>query len=237
LRKITGNESKRCAVIGGGLLGLELADSLLKRGCHVIVIEGAERLLPRNLDKNGSIYLFDAIKNIGNFEVLLNRRVSEITSDSVILADGKVECDLVFLSAGAGAVYPKCPTLQVERAIVVDKNMKTNLPDIFAAGDCAQLDGFACGLFTEAAAMGKVAGVCAAGGETEYKRGVYPARFNALGIKLFSAGNLDESLNSSCEQKDASYKKVFYNSDGTVAGVILIGDISESSAFLKQLNN
>ena len=237
LRQAVGNGKKRCVVIGGGLLGLELADSLLKRNCHVAVIEGADRLLPRNLDVQGSGFAMKQLAEIPDFELLTGRSVKAITENSVVLADGAVECDFVFFSTGSVAVYPGCPQLAVDRGIIVDKHMQTNLPDIFAAGDCAQFEGSVCGLYTTAAAMGKIAGACAAGAAAEYLPTSYPARLNALGLKLFSAGVFDESLENKIEQSGTSYRRIFYRKDGSIAGVVLIGDISEANSLLKQMNS
>ena len=236
LRHLIAGRKLHCAVIGGGLLGLELADSLLKRGCRVTVVEGAPRLLPRNLDESGSRELSARISGIDNFNILLDSRIMEITPSSVILADRKVECDIVAFSTGTVANVPECDGLMRNRGIVVDKNMRTNLPDIFAAGDCAEFAGVACGLYTMASAMGKVAGGCAAGECFEYKPAIYPARFNALGMKIFSAGVLDEALQSQCSTEGGNYRRVFYHADGRVAGVVLIGDVSAGNSYLKQMD-
>lgn len=236
IRGFIGNSRKKCAVIGGGLLGLELADSLLQRGCHVTVVEGAPRLLSRNLDEEGSRFVLDRISRVANLELLLDKKVLEITPEKVILSDGVVECDFVAFSTGASAMIPECDGLAVKRGIVVDKNMRTNLPDIFAAGDCAETGGVCCGLYTMASSMGKVAGICAAAGNAEYVPSVYPARFNALGVKIFSAGYPDENMHSELDVNGENYCRVFYSADGKIAAAVLIGDVSAGVKYLKEMN-
>ena len=236
IRSFLGERKLKCAVIGGGLLGLELADSLLKRGCHVTVIEGAPRLLPRNLDEKASEFVLKKISGVENLEVLLDKKVVELTSESVILADCVVECDFIAFSAGAAAVIPECDGLWKNRGIVVDKNMQTNLPDVFAAGDCAEFEGLSCGLYTTASAMGKVAGTCAAGGDSEYVPAIYPARFNALGVKMFSAGVPDENIQNDLQTDGENYSRVFYGADGNISAVILLGDVSAGMKYLKQMS-
>lgn len=230
-------KADRCAVIGGGLLGLELADSLLKRGCSVTIIEGADRLLPRNLDVVGSGIIKNKISKCGNLELLVGKKVREITQSSVVLDDGTVPCDKVFFSTGVTPVYPECDGLAVDRGIVVDQNMKSSIEDIYAAGDCAQFGQSVCGLYTTASAMGKIAGVCVAGGNAGYVADTPAARLNALGVKLFSAGVFDDSLAGETEQNGENYRRIFLKKDGSLAGAILIGDVSEAVKLLKQLNS
>ena len=235
MRQLLNGDKKRCAVIGGGLLGLELADSLLARGCRVTIIEGASRLLPRNLDEEGSRLVFEKISKIKNLEILLGQKVLSVISDGVQLDGGIVECDAVAFSAGSAAVIPECEGLVVNRGIIADKNMRTNLPDIWTAGDCSEVNGVVCGLYTMASAMGKVAGTCAAGGCAEYKETVYPARLNALDIKMFSAGMLDGNLKNEITSAGDDYSRVFFREDGRVSGVVLIGNVSAGTKYLKML--
>ena len=235
MRKLIAGRKLRCAIIGGGLLGLELADSLLARGCKVTVIESASRLLPRNLDEEGSRFLLERISKVNDLEILSGKKVSAVTLDGVVLDSGVVECDLVAFSAGSSAFVPECAGLAVNRGIIADKYMRTNLPDIWTAGDCSEINGVVCGLYTMASAMGKVAGVCAAGGDAEYKEAVCPARLNAFELKLFSAGLLDDHLQSQVTSNGDDYSRVFYHEDGRVAGVVLIGNVSAGTKYLKML--
>lgn len=236
LRLTIGNKPLHVAVIGGGVLGLELADSLLKRSCRVTVIEGAPRLLPRNIDVAGSDYALKQMERVDGFEILLGKELKEITAKGVVLADATIECDCVVFSVGNTAVVPDCEKLNISRGIEVDSKMRTNLPGIFAAGDVASFGGVPCGLFTTASKMGQVAGSNAAGGEAEFTVQANPVRLNALGLKLFSAGVIDETLKSEQQVSPDGYRRVFYAQDGRVAGAVLIGDISEAMKLQKLIN-
>ena len=236
LRSFLDGKALHVAVIGGGVLGLELADSLLKRGCRVSVIEGAERLLPRNLDAAGSDFAAKQMTATENLDFLPGKVIKEIREKAVVLDDKVIECDCTVFSVGNTPVIPDCENLHITRGIEVDANMRTNLPDIFAAGDVALFGGIPCGLFTTASKMGQVAGCCAAGGDAQFTPQANPVRLNALGLKLFSIGIIDENLK--CEQQinSDSYSRTFFDENGNPVGAILIGDLSSAVKLQKLIN-
>lgn len=235
VRRMLSGGGKRVAVIGGGLLGLELADSLLKRGCQVTVIEGASSFLPRNLDFDGGRFALEkAMKNDG-LKIMLGKSVMEITPCGVVCSDCFVECDLVAFSTGVVPCFPTIPGIAVNRGIIVDSSMKSNIDNIYACGDVAEYNGNVCGLYITASQMGKVAGSCAAGGSAVYVPEAVPARLNALGLKIFSAGNISGNSASEEFRDEESYRKIFVDEAGNVTGAVFIGDISRSTAILKQL--
>ncbi|MGE4564677.1 MAG: NAD(P)/FAD-dependent oxidoreductase [Victivallaceae bacterium] len=189
LRNLIASGKKKVALIGGGLLGLELADALLRCGCQVTVIEGCPRLLPRQLDEAGSASVLETVSKIPGFAVELGRLPREIGPDKVILADGTVvAAELVVISAGMRpeTTLAAAAGLAADKeGITVDGAMRTSDSRIFAAGDCAALDGAASpGLYGMARTTGAVAGRNMAGAHETYQPVEYPARMIALGIKL-----------------------------------------------------
>jgi nitrite reductase (NADH) large subunit len=177
------------------------------------------------------------LAGLENFEILLGRELKEITSDGVVLADQTVDCDCVVFSVGSSAVILDCSNLNISRGIEVDSGMRTNLPDIFAAGDAALFGGVPCGLFTTASQMGQVAGCCAAGGEAEFILKSNPVRLNALGLKLFSAGRIDEALKNELQVSPGGFSRTFFNNDGKMVGAVLVGDISSAVKLQKLINS
>jgi nitrite reductase (NADH) large subunit len=115
--------------------------------------------------------------------------------------------------------------------------MRTNLPDIFAAGDVALFGKVPCGLFTTAPKMGQVAGCCAAGGDAEFTLQSNPVRLNALGLKLFSIGSVDETLKNELQISPAGFSRTFFNNDGKMVGAVLVGDISSAVKLQKLINS
>ena len=139
------------AVIGGGLLGLEAAWSLHKRGLAVSIIETAPRLLPLQMNEEESAALLANFTNAG-FKVFTGAAVEHYDADAarLRLKDGNaVPASLVLVSAGirANLELAKNAGLSCNRGIVVDASLRTSAPDVYAVGDCAELNGTITGLW------------------------------------------------------------------------------------------
>lgn len=138
-------KARTCAVIGGGLLGLEAAKAAFDLGMETHVIEFAPRLMPRQLDETGSKTLLQKIRNIG-VHVHLNKSSKAVHGEGSIqrieFNDGSsLDCDMLIVSAG---IRPrddlaKQSGLQLgERGgIVVNDRLQTSDPNIFAIGECS----------------------------------------------------------------------------------------------------
>ena len=142
---------KNAAVIGGGLLGLEAAWSLHKRGLSVSIIETAPRLLPLQMNEEESATLLSNFTNAG-FKVYTGAAVERFdeASAQLFLKDGTaIPAEIVLVSAGirANLELAKNAGLACNRGIVVDSTLRTSAPDIYAVGDCAELNGVITGLW------------------------------------------------------------------------------------------
>ncbi len=133
---------QRLAVIGGGVVGCELASAFASFGCKVTVVELCERILA-NLDRDISAELEKSLKKSG-VKILCGRRVERIESrdgeTAVVTDQGEVVCDRVLLSAGRTAdlscLGDMAGTIRTEKGkVVVDDAMRTNVPGIYACGD------------------------------------------------------------------------------------------------------
>ena len=241
IKKILG-EATDAVIIGGGVLGLEAACQLLKANLKVTVIENQERLLPRQLDPESSDRLAKALESKGlNF--VTNGAVAEITNHSVELANGvSLPANLVIISTGVrpNLEVAKTAGLEIDRSIVVDSHMRTNIPGIYACGDCASVQGVNYSLWSEATAMGKVAGANAAGEEEEYKLEGYPLLFIEPGISLYVAGDTRSEpskdkrmVEMKDEEKDA-VEKLFFDRD-ILVGAIILGDLSKGKKWADKI--
>ena len=139
------------AVIGGGLLGLEAAFSLRKRGLNVSIIETAPRLLPLQMNEEESAALLANFTNAG-YKVFTGASVDRFDGAAarLLLKDGTaVPASLVLVSAGirSNLELAKNAGLACNRGIVVDSALRTSAPDVYAVGDCAELDGRVIGLW------------------------------------------------------------------------------------------
>jgi nitrite reductase (NADH) large subunit len=103
--------------------------------------------------------------------------------------------------------------------------MKTNQPDIFAAGDVAEFQGIPYGIWTAAMEQGRVAGINMAGGEALYKGTVMANTLKVVGIDLASAGDIDaeNKLESRVVSDDKAYKKIVIENN-RIAGCIMLGE-------------
>ena len=241
IKKILG-EATDAVIIGGGVLGLEAACQLLKANLKVTVIENQERLLPRQLDSESSDRLAKALEEKGlNF--VTNGAVAEITNHSVELANGvSLLANLVIISTGVrpNLEVAKTAGLEIDRSIVVDSHMRTNIPGIYACGDCASVQGVNYSLWSEATAMGKVAGANAAGEEEEYKLEGYPLLFIEPGISLYVAGDTRSEPSEAKriieikDEKKGAVEKLFFDKD-ILVGAIILGDLSKGKKWADKI--
>ncbi len=224
---------RTAAVIGGGVLGLEAAWALKRAKVDVTVIEGAPKLMSRQLNDSASDMLCSIITGAG-VEVITSGNTAEITESGVVLADGReVPADLVIVSTGVrGNLGPAADAgIGIGRSIIVNDRMETNIPDVYAAGDCAECGGVNYALWSQSVEQGKVAGANAAGGQLSYETVDGALSFNGMGTSLFAigdSGSSPEKIYRTVEVKDErrkQYEKYTFENNRLV-GVILIGDTS-----------
>ncbi|MFK4189432.1 NAD(P)/FAD-dependent oxidoreductase [Streptomyces sparsogenes] len=153
----------RSVVIGGGLLGVSAARALAQRGAQVVLAHQGEHLMERQLDAGASEVLRRHVETLGvevhtecRVRGLRTRTVDGNTADgagravsAVELADGyALEADLVVLACGVRprVGLARAAGLEVKRGVVVDDELRTSDPRVFAIGDCAEHDGVLYGL-------------------------------------------------------------------------------------------
>ena len=186
---------KKLIIIGGGILGLEAANSISQLGIEITIVEAFDYLLARQLDKDLSQKLEKALNDMG-MKTLTGKFSEEILvkDDAVCglkLTDGtELEADAIMIQAGirANIDIAKNSGLAIDRGILVGENLQVENEDIYAAGDVAQIGNFSIGLWTASMEMGKIAGANMTGGNKLYEK---PKPFSTLmlgDIKLFSAG-------------------------------------------------
>jgi nitrite reductase (NADH) large subunit len=223
--------------IGGGLLGLEIAGAINRRGAQVTVIESLPWLLPRQLDRAASLIMQDKILAMG-ISVLTGAKTQALLGEDkiegLLLEDGrKIKADMVVISAGVSAniVLARQAGLTVNRGIIVDDHMLTSHPDIYAVGDATEHNGRLYGLWVPAKSQGTIAGLAAAGQDVLFHDLPPSARLKVLGIDLFSIGQFtpqDDEDKLISEAKDGNYASFVFR-QGVMIGSILLGDASLAS--------
>lgn len=233
-------------VIGGGVLGLEAAWEFKKSRCKVTVLEAAPWLMGRQLDQPAS----DLLVSIGEKEGITVRTgvsIEEIEGGNQVtgvrIQGGEVfPAQLVIISAGirANTALAKEAGLEIDRAVVVDENMKTSVSDIYACGDCAQWDGINYGIWPEASEQGRIAGANAAGENISYQAASPGVSFHGMNTALYAIGDNGKNNKLSyrtVETKDEAKKQYekYYYVNRRLKGAILIGDVSKMAEVTEEI--
>ncbi|MDN0044829.1 FAD-dependent oxidoreductase [Mediterraneibacter glycyrrhizinilyticus] len=239
-------KAANAVVIGGGVLGLEAAWELKKAGLSVTVIEVAPVLMGRQLD-NGSAEILKEIAAKHDISIRTGVSVAAIEGEEhvsgVRLAGGEtVPAELVIVSAGVRAKTDLAQEmgLQIGRAVKTDSHMETNVPGVYACGDCAEYEGVNYAIWPEAVEQGRIAGANAAGEELEYEPVEAALTFHGMNTALFAAGDNGKNPNllyKTVEYRDmgkGQYRK-YYFLNNRLSGVILIGDLSEMAKMTEAL--
>jgi nitrite reductase (NADH) large subunit len=238
--------SKRAAVIGGGLLGLEAARGLLNHGCEVHLVHLGGHLMEAQLDKPAGAMLRKAMEKMG-VTIHLERNTAEILGEGRITglhfkSGETLACDMLVVAAGIrpNAEIGRTAGLTVERAIVVDNNMASvDDKNVYVVGECAQHRGKVYGLVAPLWDQAKVFAdhVTHTDRNAAYHGSKLSTKLKVMGVELASMGltepehEHDEVVQFS-EARHGTYKKLIVR-DGRLVGGILMGDISKA-AFLMQ---
>lgn len=229
-------------LIGGGLLGLEIGYALTRLGLKVIVIEIEPRLLPRQLDDESAALLQQQLMTLG-FEFFVGAKVDKIISTSsqvhLVLSSGiELTGDLGIISAGIAPrveLAQACGLAVGLKGIMVDDQMKTSHSDIFAAGDCVQWRGINNGLWMSAQAMGRMAGLNAAGMQGAYTGVIPSTKLKVAGIDVASQGNISpDGADVLARRYDGDRRLIkLYLRQGHLAGVIQVGSTAGALQYKK----
>lgn len=174
------NSVKKAVVVGAGFIGLEMAENLQQKGVSVTVIDFAPQIMPNILDPEMAAFGKKHLLKKG-IRVITGTKAEEILGDGSVNAiktsAGMLSCNLVIMAAGIrpNTAFLEGSGIEMNRGtILVDREMKTNLPDIYAAGDCVQVTNRITGapqwspMGSSANMEGRTLGKVLAGGETEY---------------------------------------------------------------------
>jgi nitrite reductase (NADH) large subunit len=229
----------KAVVIGGGLLGLEAAYGLAKRGMDATVVHLMEVLMERQLDESAGYLLTEALKARG-VETVLGAQSEEIEGQDgqvtgLRLKDGRtLPCDVLVMAVGIrpNAALAKAAGLTVNRGVVVDDQMRTSDPAIFAVGECAEHRGVAYGLVAPIWDMCRALAGTLTDADAAYEGSVLSTRLKVSGVDVFSAGRF--AGGEGCEDivfRDAGrgvYKRLVLEG-GKVAGAVLFGDAADGN--------
>ncbi len=197
-------------VIGGGYIGVEMAENLAKAGLDVSIVELADHLIaPLDFDMAADVHRYIKEKGI---KLFLNNGVTAIEHNRIILQKGEINADMVIMSVGVRpetAIAKACGIETNSRgSIIVDSKMHTNIPNIYAVGDAVEVKNFITNapsfipLAGPANKQGRIAADNIAGYESEYT-----GTQGSAVLKLFDMTVATTGLN----EKSAQLSKIDYD--------------------------
>ena len=135
---------RSAVVIGGGYIGVEMAENLVEAGLKVAIVELADHLIaPLDFDMAADVHRYIKSKGI---DLHLNNGVKAINGNTVILQNGEITADMIIMSVGVRpetAIARDCGIdLNLRGSIIVNNKMQTNIPDIYAVGDAVEAEDF-----------------------------------------------------------------------------------------------
>ncbi|MDX2189458.1 MAG: nitrite reductase large subunit NirB, partial [Bacteroidota bacterium] len=245
-------KSKKGAVIGGGLLGLEAAKAMLDLGIKdTTIIEFAPKLMPRQIDEQGSALLKSKLESLG-LKIKLNTNTKSIDGDESIKGmsfsdDSKIDVDMLVISAGIKPrdELAKLSGLETGQrgGIVVNNQLQTTDPSIFAIGECALFEGMIYGLVAPGYEMADVVATNLNGGKKEFYPYDMSTKLKLIGVDVASFGD-PFATEPNCttisitDNAKGIYKRINISKDGKhLIGGILVGDAEQYNMLLQTVKN
>lgn len=226
----------RVLILGAGLTGVKCAEGIRGLCAQIAIADLAPRVLPAVLDDTAAAMVQARMEEKG-VRFYLNDSAAAFRGNTARLQSGtELEFDVLVTAVGA---RPNTQLVAdaggaVDRGILVDGRCATTLPDVYAAGDCAQGYDAVSGekrmlpLWPNAMLQGETAGINMAGGRADYTQGIALNASGVFGLHMVTAGSYEGE--SFTVQRDGSYKRLV-TADGVLKGVIMVGDVSRAGIY------
>ena len=234
---------KNVIVIGGGLIGCEYANDLSNGGYSVQLIEPVGRVLPALLPAVASQAVGNALEGLGvtfHFGVSVQAVYSEGEGVRAVLSDGKeISGDIVLSAIGLRPriALAKEAGVAVNRGVVVNRLLATSQPDIYAVGDCAEVDGLVLPYVLPLMAGARALAKTLSGQETPISYAAMPVQVKTPVCPVVVAPAFPHMQGEwLLEMQDGnSVKALFKNSEGVLLGFALTGSFAGDAALKAEL--
>ena len=226
----------RVLIVGAGLIGLKCAEGIKDRVGQITVCDLADRVLSSILDADCADVVQKHLEESG-IDFLLGDTAVKFDRNVATMKSGKtVDFDVLVLAVGvrANTDLVKDAGGSVNRGIVVDQRCATDLPSVFAAGDCAEGYDSSTGgnrvlaILPNAYLQGHTAGSNMAGGDEALSNAIPMNSIGFFGLHIMTAGAYDGEMTE--EKSDAGIKR-FFTKDGLLRGYILIGQTERAGIY------
>ncbi len=250
--------AKKVVVIGAGLIGVSVTEALAKRGLQVTMVELKDKILSLLLDTTAADIVETAIKKAGvtiitgqSVQRILGKAENDRIVGGAVLTNGnQLQCDVVIVAIG---VIPRMELtagtdMKTNRGIIVDRFMRTSVPDVYASGDVAEAYDFILNenrslpLWPLAQLEGKVAGYNMAGKKTDYEGGTSMSSLKYFSVPITSIGianpNEDNAYEILVKHDPAKnvYKKIVLK-DNVIVGMCFVNDIERTGILFHLMKN
>ena len=236
-------EDSRVLIVGAGLIGLKCAEGILARVKSVTVCDLATRVLSSILDDVCAARMQQHLEAQG-MRFLLGDTAARFDANTAYMKSGaEVPFNVLMLAVGvrANTALVKDCGGNVERGILVDERMQTSLPDVYAAGDCAQGYDISAeqsrvlAVLPNANLQGRCAGINMAGGDAVFDNAIPMNAIGFFGLHALSAG---ADRGGTCyEENDEAHLKRLFIKDGVLTGFMLIGDTARAGIYTSLIRN
>lgn len=232
----------RVLIIGAGLIGLKCAEGIRQKVNSITIVDMAKQVLPSVLDEAGAVIVQKHLE-AQDIKFVLGASIDSFDQKAMVLQDGqRISFDVLVVAAG---VRPEVELVkeaggQVERGIRTDHCGATTLPDVFAAGDCAEsyditIDNHRIlALLPNAYMQGECAGNSMAGGELTFDRAIPFNATSLFGLHMTTAGSYigEEHI----YQSEGNYKRLLVQDD-LLKGFIIIGNVERTGIYTALIRN
>lgn len=234
------NESSRVLIVGGGLIGLKCAEGIRGRAASITVCDLADRILSSILD-NECASMVQAHLEAYGIHFLLGDSVSRFEKNTAIMKSGiSVGFDVLVLAVGVRANTALLKEIggNVNRGILVNPQMESSIPGIYAAGDCTEAQDISSGMnkvmaiLPNAALQGYTAGVNMAGGSLVLDNSIPMNSIGFFGLHVMTAGSYEGDL---FEEKTEHSMKRLFTKDGLLKGFIQIGSEERAGIYTSMI--
>ncbi|MAA67045.1 MAG: pyridine nucleotide-disulfide oxidoreductase [Alteromonadaceae bacterium] len=235
---------RRAVVIGGGFLGLEAAEGLRQQGMSVTVIHRGEHLLNRQLDPTAGKLLEDALVSRGIHVATHSSPLSLVGQSRVraveLTDETLISTDLVVLATGItpNREIAEQSGIECDRGILVDSQLRTSQPSVFAVGECCQLGKQTFGLVEPGYQQADTLAQVLCHSDSHFKPGEVATRLKISGIPIFSCGHPVPGPDTESviwqDHDTARYCHLLLRNN-RLAGAVLFGETQDGPWYFDQL--